>query len=126
IASICERMDWDWEQGQRFLDRVYADHHWELAAREKRLALILNLTITLDGLVVFAIGILGIFGPLGRLFHDPQSGQFSIPAIDYRFVLRVLTLIFLAPGYSLIFFTITLAGIGMMAKGAMGIIRTIW
>ena len=122
ILGLCQRTDWDWEQARHFLDKVYADNHAELAAQERRLATLLNFILITDGLVVFVIGSLGI---LWLFFYNPRSGQFLIPSVDYPIVPTVLMALAIAPVYFGFFFIIASIGIGMMAKGILGIIRTI-
>lgn len=120
IVNLCQRTGWNWKQAERFLDQVEADHHPELATREKRLALILSMTRILEGLLVFTIGCLGILGPF---FYNLRSGRFILPGVDYPVVPSVLMAFFISPVYFLIFIVIVSIGLGMTAKGVLGAIQ---
>ena len=122
ISELCERAGWDWKQAQCFLEKVYADHRSELAPRENRLAFLIGLSTLIEGLIVFA---LGSFGILWLFFFNPRGGQLTIPAIDGQFLLRLVMLISIAPAYFIFFFIVAVTGIGIMAKGVVGIILTL-
>jgi hypothetical protein len=119
IAKLCERADWDWKQAECFLEKVYADHRSELAPHENRLAILVGLTTIFDGLGVFALGSLGI---LWWFYFNPRGGRFTIPAIDGQFILRLVMMLSIAPAYFIFFFIVAVTGIGIMARGVIGII----
>jgi hypothetical protein len=120
LVQLCQRTGWDWQQAERFLDKVEADHPSELATQEKRLALLFNLTRILEGLLVLAIGSLGILGPF---LYNLRSGRVMIPGVDYPIVPSVLMAFFISPVYFWISIVIASLGLSLIAKGVLGTIQ---
>ncbi|MBI5295815.1 MAG: hypothetical protein HY869_10090 [Chloroflexi bacterium] len=119
ISALCKRANWDWKQAQYFLEKVYTDHHSELAPRENRLAFLVGFTTILDGLGVLALGSLGL---LWYFFFNPRGGQPTIPVLDGQFILHLVMLLSIAPAYFMFFFIVAVTGIGIITRGVIGII----
>ena len=122
ILKLCTQAGWDWGQAQRFLDQVYTDHSSELVVREKRWSLLFGVTLILEGLSVFTIGSIGILAPF---IYNPRLGRFMIPSMDYPIVPTVIMIFLISPMYFIFFIIIASTGISMVAKGALGIARSI-
>lgn len=122
VVNLCQCMDWNWEQAERFLEKVEADHHSQLAKREKRLALLFSLTHILDGVLVLAVGSLGILGPF---LYNLRSGGFMIPGVDYPIVPVVLLAFFVSPVYFGFFIVIASFGLRLMVKGVLGTLQAL-
>jgi hypothetical protein len=121
ILKLCTHTGWDWEQAKRFLDQVYADHKSELAGRERGTAFLINVTLLFEGLLIFIVGSAGILLPF---VYNLRTGKFMTPLVDYP-----ITTVFMAflSGfrYFPLFIVIASIGMGMMAKGVVGIVLAV-
>ena len=117
--GLCQRTGWDWAQASEFVNRVDASHRDELAGQARRSATVIHLTRIFDGILVFALGSVGILWPF---FYNLRSARFMVPGVDYEIAPSVLMAFGISPVYFWMCIVIASIGIGLIGRGVVGII----